>query len=363
MSILCAIAAISAFRPLHLAEVSGHLRSAGRVSELGLSSLVRESDLLAHIFKRSADLDRFPHVVVGPGHDCAVIALPGGECALAKTDQLIEGLHFAAYPRTPVNLIARKAIARAISDIAAAGGRPLATLIGAVLPPDCPYASDLYDALSRWAAHWNAPLIGGDTAIWHATDRATEMPALRHLGAFHPAPRPLILSISIIGSPHRRRGPVLRSGASPGDAIYISGRLGGSFDPDTALGKHLTFDPRLAEAAFLCDELGDNLHAMMDISDGLGRDATRLAAVSGVRIVIDAEAIPLNPNCTWQEAAATGEDYELLFAAPPEHAPLRCPVTGVLFTRIGSVVKGSGCSIREGPTDHDCSQMGWEHGG
>lgn len=314
---------------------------------------MRESDLLAHIYSRSADLDRFPHVVVGPGHDCAVIALPGGECVLLKTDQVIEGLHFAPWPRTPVELIARKAIARAVSDIAAAGGRPLATLVGGVLAADCAYAAELFDQLSRWAAHWDAPLVGGDTSIW---------PASRQHADGLQAQSPLILSISIIGVPHPRRGPVLRSGARAGDVIYVTGHLGGSFDAQTSLGKHLTFEPRLAEAAFLADELGDDLHAMMDISDGLGRDAGRLADASGVRIEIDATAIPCAPGRTWREAALDGEDYELLFAAPPDQPPAICPATGTHFTRIGRVVKGGGCIVREGDREFDATEMGWEHG-
>lgn len=321
-------------------------RERGERGRPGLCSGVRESEILAHIVGRAGELDRFAHVVVGPGHDCAVVSLPGGECMLLKTDQVVEGLHFAAYPRTPVNLIARKAIARAVSDIAAAGGRPLATLVGGVLPPDCTYATDLVDALSRWGAHFSAPLVGGDTAIWRKEQAS-----------------PLVLSISVTGVPHARRGPVLRSGALPGDAIYVSGRLGATFDPKTSLGKHLTFEPRLAEAAFLCDELGDHLHAMMDISDGLGRDAMRLATASNVRIVIDAEGLPLAPGTTWQKAAAEGEDYELLFAALPRHVPPRCPRTGIVFTRIGMVHEGSGCVIREGDQEFDCAAMGWEHGG
>ena len=327
---------------------------------------MRESELLSHIQQHSADiLARFPHVIAGPGHDCAVVALPGGECMLLKVDQLIEGLHFAPFPATPIELIARKGIARAISDVAAAGGKPIATLVGGVLPHHCPWAAELFDHLSAWAAHWNAPLVGGDTSIWpdRATGRATET------GSAIPAPSvqtpssPLVLSITIIGTPHPTRGPILRAGARPGDHLYVTGALGGSFDKKTGRGTHLTFEPRLREAAFLCESLGDNLHAMMDISDGLGRDAARLAAASGVRIEIDAAAIPVTPGSTWQDALADGEDYELLFTAPATATvPAACPGTQTPITRIGAIFRGSGCFARSGRVEYDCSTLGWEHG-
>jgi thiamine-monophosphate kinase len=310
-------------------------------------------------------LARFPHVIAGPGHDCAVVALPGGECMLLKVDQLIEGLHFLPYPATPIELIARKAIARAISDIAAAGGRPIATLVGGILPHHCPWAAELSDQLSAWAAHWNAPLVGGDTSIWRAT-RATDRGSARSVPSGvdrADSPSPLILSITVIGTPHPSRGPVLRSGARPGDHLYVTGALGGSFEKATGRGKHLTFEPRLREAAFLCETLGDDLHAMMDISDGLGRDAARLAAASDVRIEIDAAALPLTAGSTWRNALADGEDYELLFTAPATPpVPAACPTTQTPITRIGSVFGGSGCIACIGKEAHDCLEMGWEHG-
>lgn len=325
---------------------------------------MRESDLLSHIF-RTANLDRFPQVVVGPGHDCAVVAVPGGGQILLKVDQVVEGLHFAPFPNTPINLIARKAVARAVSDIAATAGRPLATLVGGVLPHECSYAVELSDGLAHWAAHFHAPLIGGDTAIWKppmATGTSAATPTMTVTGAGEPCCSPLMLAITIVGVPHPVRGPVLRSGARAGDHIYITGSVGGSFDARTSLGRHLTFEPRLAEAAFLADTLGKDLHAMMDISDGLGRDAARLAAASGIRIVLDEHAIPTSAGLTIREAIAQGEDYELLFASPAQLPPT-CPTTGTTFTRIGRAERGSGCILRAGGSEIDISREGWEHGG
>lgn len=322
---------------------------------------MRESDLLSHIYSRSTDLTgRYPHILVGPGSDCAVLGSPDDPSRphlLLKVDQVIESRHFN--PGTPLDLIARKAIARAVSDIAATGGSltPFgAALATAALPSDFPQsdADALFDAMSKWARHWNCPLVGGDIA------------------AFAPPPPsgPMTLTVTILGIPHPARGPVLRSTAQIGDAVYVTGRLGGSLDPATGLGRHLTFEPRLSEAAWLCDTLGARLHAMMDISDGLGRDAARIAAASSAAVELDAPAIPLNPGVSgWPQAISDGEDYELLFTADPAAAlPPMCPVTATPITRIGTVAPPAPrtlgrCIVKTGDGRMtDVSETGWDHG-
>lgn len=314
---------------------------------------MRESELLSHIYGRSADLSAvFPHVITGPGHDCAVIATPSGDQLLLKVDQLVEESHFRgpvmiadAAAGTPVDLVARKGIARAVSDIAAAAGRPWSALASGTLPSDCSYADALFDAMAKWARHWGCPLVGGDIASWKEGSSK------------------LVVGISIIGLPHPTRGPVLRSGAQPGDALYVTGSLGGSFDATTGRGRHLTFEPRLAEARWLADTLGPSLRAMMDVSDGLGRDAARLARASSVRIEIDAAALPRHAGVAdWRAAASDGEDYELLFATDPSVTfPANCPATGTPITRIGMVAAGSGCFIRADGQLIDTTEMGWDH--
>lgn len=174
-----------------------------------------------------------------------------------------------------------------------------------------------------------------------------------------------MLSVSVIGLPHEQRGPVLRSGARAGDSLYVTGLLGGSLDSSTGLGRHLTFEPRLTEARWLCDIFGDQLRAMMDVSDGLGRDAGRLAKASGVRIEIESAAIPRGRGITdWRRAASDGEDHELLFAlAPQARPPASCPATGTPITRIGTLIAGSGCFIRTPDgTLIDAAELGWDHG-
>ncbi len=297
-----------------------------------------ESELLRHVYERSAGLERrFPIVIAGPGDDCAGLrAQDLGAVALAKVDQLVEGRHYDP-ETTPIDLIARKAVCRAISDIAAMGGRPLAALVGAALRDGFAHENALFDALRRSAESFDCPLVGGDIA---------------RVGG------PTVIAVAVLGAAHPVRGFVGRRGAKPGDGVFVTGRLGNSL----ASGRHLTFEPRLREGAWLCDALGRRLTAMMDVSDGLGRDAGRLAAASGVRITIDAMSIPRHDDCPdWRRAATDGEDYELLFTASASPPP-DCP-TGVPVTRIGLVEEGRGCFITApGGSDLDAADMGWEHG-
>ncbi len=300
---------------------------------------MRENELLSHIYRRSADLSgSFAQVVVGPGDDCAVVRTPTE--SLLKVDQVIEGRHFVR--GTPIDLIARKAIARPVSDVAAMAGRPLAALASASIPESFAQADALFDACAAWARRFGCPLVGGDIS-------ATSAPVLS-------------LSISVLGTPHARRGAVLRSSARPGDSLWVTGELGGSFGPD-GLGRHLTFEPRVEEASWLADTLGPSLAAMLDVSDGLGMDAGRLASASGVGIRIERDAVPVAPGANgWAAALGDGEDYELLFCVRgvdrlPETTP-----GGTRLTRIGTVVEGSGCRLVWNGGEADVAQVGFEHG-
>ena len=297
---------------------------------------MREQDLLRHIYGRSADLAGAGGVVVGPGDDGAVIDV-GGERLILTVDQLVAGRHYDK--STPLDLVARKAIARSVSDIAAMGGRPTHALATGCLPPGFTEADHLFDRMAAWARDFGCPLIGGDIAS---------------------APGPLLLTVTVLGTCHPTRGPVLRSGARPGDILCVTGALGGSFDS----GRHLTFDPRLDEAAALCDILGESLGALMDISDGLGIDAGRIASASGVRLEIDSARIPRHQDVPdWRRAAADGEDYELLFTVrdPSAVEALTLP-HATPITIIGRVVPGDGCVIiDEAGAAHDASALGWDH--
>ncbi|MBO6514557.1 MAG: thiamine-monophosphate kinase, partial [Phycisphaerales bacterium] len=224
---------------------------------------MNESQLHEHIYTRSAGLANLTlgRVVVGPGDDCAVLESPSGELALLTVDQLVEGRHFE--PGTDLDLIARKSIARSVSDIAAMGGVPNWSLATGVLPKEYPNADQLFDAMHKWASHWNCPIIGGDIASHSSPDH------------------PLTLTVTVGGSMLDDSKPVVRSGAQPGDLLYLTGQVGGSFES----GWHLLFEPRL-DAGRWASQTG--VHAMMDLSDGLGRDADRIAKASGVVIEIEA---------------------------------------------------------------------------
>jgi len=311
---------------------------------------MHESGLHSHIYARSAGVTgRFPQVQAGPGDDCAVLAGPVGRRVLATVDHLIEGRHYEgpAGRATGFDAIARKAVARSVSDIAAMGGSLhewSAALATAALPHGFPQrdADELFDRLQFWCEHWRCPLVGGDAAAFGGGACAG----------------PLTLTVTVLGLAHAARGPVLRSGARPGDGVFVTGALGGSLRS----GRHLTFEPRLREAGELCELLGGDLRAMLDISDGLGRDGARLAAASGVSIELDAAMIPCHAGCAWREALRDGEDYELVFtAASGAPVPARCADTPI--TRIGSVAAGGPrCAVRglDGSV-HDASNEGWDH--
>jgi thiamine-monophosphate kinase len=311
-----------------------------------------------------------PVVVVGPGDDCAVVRIDdaahallprssGGSHLMLTVDQLVEGRHFTR--GTSVERIARKAVARSVSDIAAMGGSPVWSLATGALPPRFEHADALFDAMQRWAAHWGCPLIGGDIAVHAPLVSNHSLPTPDGGRADVAAPPPMVLTVTVAGTPHPSRGPVLRSTASTGDIVYVTGRLGGSFGS----GRHLTFEPRVREGLWLAETLRDNLHAMIDISDGLGRDAARVAAASGVQIRIEASAIPCHHGSTIDEAIGDGEDHELFFAADPRvSVPSVCDVTGTPITRIGTIVAGTGCfAIDAQGLQRDISAQGWDHAG
>ena len=301
---------------------------------------MNESDLHCHIYARSRSIGITPgSLLVGPGDDCAVVETPSGDVQLLSVDQLIEGRHFES--GTDIDLIARKAIARSVSDIAAMGGRPVWALGAGVLPKGYPHADALFDALHNWANHWGCPLIGGDIASHASEDH------------------PLTLSVTVGGIMPEGISPILRSGAKPGDLLYVTGKVGGSYES----GWHLGFEPRLEAGAWAS---ASGAHAMIDLSDGLGRDAHRVAIASGVRIEIDASTLPLR-RCgdDWKQAAGDGEDYELLIALGPDQAIDDCPLD--LLGPIGEVRacqtdQPAGAMINDSHgRSHDAATMGWDH--
>ncbi|MCW1884042.1 thiamine-phosphate kinase [Luteolibacter flavescens] len=227
-------------------------------------------------------------LLVGPGDDCAVVDPGRGPLRLLKTDAIVEGVHFL--PDTPAEKVGWKSVARVISDFAAMGGKPEHLLVTVAVDAEKPVAwmDGLYRGIRKCLATHGGVLAGGETSR---------------------LPDGALISVAGEGSVERRH-LVLRSGGKPGDLVVVTGRLGGSIR-----GKHLTFTPRLAEAAWLVRHLRPS--AMMDLSDGLAKDLPRLAAASGCGFEIDPGALPANRGCTRAQALGDGEDYELLFTVPP----------------------------------------------
>lgn len=301
-------------------------------------------------------------VTVGPGDDMAALAPEA--CAhglLVACDQVVEGLHFTR--DTPLALVARKAVARNVSDVAAMAAEPLATVAACVLPRriGADGAQTLLESVRRHGERWGAPLVGGDTAVHVDADG------------------PLMLSVTILArprmAPNGQPMPVVRrDGARAGDALYATGSFGGSLGADR-LGRHLHFEPRLAASHALADALGAALHAMIDVSDGLGLDAGRLAAASAgpVTARIDAALVPRTPGASIESAIADGEDHELLFAVAadarvPDALPdgqggsVPCRRIGTIVPRLPSMPDAHAVLVPAGAgSPQDISRKGWMH--
>lgn len=248
-------------------------------------------DVWIHRWTRPLRTTRQPGVRHGLGHDCAVLApAPGGSDLVLKTDAIVEGVHFLR--TTPAALAGRKALARALSDLAAAGATPRAALVtaGCPNPKSAARLQSIYQGLARAARKWGVAVVGGETV----------------------RTRQLLLSVSLLGTVPRGQSPH-RGGARPGHLLFVTGTLGGSWPH-----RHLTFTPRLREGQWLARKKIPS--AMMDLSDGLGADLPRLARMSGIGFRLHPQKLPLAPGATLRQAVTRGEDYELLFAVPAGQA-------------------------------------------
>lgn len=239
--------------------------------------------------KLTRGLHRSRAVVAGPGDDCAVLrGRDPKKLLLLKTDCIVEAVHFKSDARPEA--IGWKAMARPLSDFAAMSGVPQFALVTLIAPPETTlrWTTGLYRGLQKAAEAFGVSIVGGETSS--TTGAAT-------------------VSVSVSGWAEPDRW-VSRAGGQRGDELFVTGRLGGSLG-----GRHLQFQPRIVESRWLTANF--DVHAMMDLSDGLGTDLPRLARASGVGFEIDEAAIPRNRGCTVEQAITDGEDYELLFAIAP----------------------------------------------
>lgn len=252
-----------------------------------------EDRLLARLLPR---LRLKKSVLAGAGDDCAVLQPVGQDkVLLLKTDCLVEGIHFR--PRDNPSAVGWKGMMRPLSDFAAMSGVPQFALITLVAPKQTSVSKidNLYSGLQRAAARFDVSIVGGETSATRG---------------------PIVLSVSILGFAEKNRW-VSRHGGKPGDDLFVTGRLGSA-----GKGKHLRFVPRIEESRWLTGNF--RIHAMMDLSDGLGADLPRLAKASKVGFKIDIEKLPLAKGARIDNAISDGEDYELLFAiSPRERARLQ----------------------------------------
>jgi thiamine-monophosphate kinase len=277
-------------------------------------------------------------VAIGIGDDAAVLA--GG--LVASVDLLVEDVHFR---RSTASLedVGWKALAVAVSDLAAMAADPVCALVGLGVPRAMAggEVEELYHGLHDCAATYRCPVAGGDVV----------------------AAPVLTLAVTVLG---QAPAPVLRRGAQPGDLLVVTGELGGSEAgrillergdaPPSLADRHRRPRPRLAEAR----RLGAVAHAMLDVSDGVASDARRLAEASGVRVVVDLDALPLQagvaavaPGPPGVFAATGGEDYELLAAVPPAAA------AGLPVTVVGRIEAGTGVTFLGAGADEGLA--GWDH--
>jgi thiamine-monophosphate kinase len=290
--------------------------------------------------RKKAGLD--PRVPIGIGDDTALLKSSGS--VLVTTDMLMDRVDFIV-GQTPPELIGRKSLAVNLSDIAAMAGRPTGAVISLALPRDGgkQLAEQMYAGLLELARQFDCPIIGGDTNSWEG---------------------PLVVSVTVLGEP-TGRGPVTRSGAKPGDWLLVTGPLGGSLPSQ----RHCTFTPRIAEAQKLHSLV--DLHAMLDLSDGLASDLFHIAEASNIGIEIDAHRIPIHSDVAPSLSAkdrlhhglSDGEDFELLFCVSQSDARklLAQPPQGVNLTHIGRCTSDPGAWLLDGDSKQPLPRGGWEH--
>jgi thiamine-monophosphate kinase len=321
---------------------------------IGCALPLREKALIARIRR---DVKRSGTTLdggIGIGDDCAVLRIPRGHEALVTTDFSLENVHFRRAWHPPES-VGHRCLARGLSDIAAMGGEPLAAFLSLALPKSLPqgWVDRFFRGLLNLAAKFKVGLAGGDTAE---------------------SPGGILADIMVLGSVPKGKA-ILRSGARPGDGIYMTGELGASAAALALLSRrkklrpadypcHFFPAPRLAVGRFL----GRNRmpSAMIDISDGLSTDLGHVCEESGVGAEIEAAAIPVavigSParKVDLGFSLHGGEDYELLFTVPSgKRVPSR--IAGIAVWRIGQITRGRGTFLRSDGVKRELPARGWEH--
>lgn len=299
-------------------------------------------------------------VELGPGDDAAILDVADSEVVLVSTDLSVEHVHFRREWLT-WDSIGFRAVAAALSDLAAMAARPIGVLVSLAIPPelDDRTLDEIAGGVGECLREHEASLLGGDLS--------------RSSG-------PVVFDVTVIGA---AVDPVRRSGALPGDELWVTGRLGGAaaaaaawaggLEPHPAARRAFERPtPRLHEARVLSENA--EVHAMIDLSDGLASDAAQIAAASGVAVTLDSARVPLHevlegwaqPEAALAVAVGGGEDYELLAAIAPgtgqSAARKLAADSGLGFTRVGSVTEGSGVTwIGAKGEEIDAPAAGFDH--
>jgi thiamine-monophosphate kinase len=319
----------------------------------------REPDLIARML-RAASSNPTLSLPLGIGDDAALFVATRGYQTLLTCDWFLEGSHFLR-DKHPADAVGWKCLARAISDVAAMGGEPRCFLLSLALPPSHTehWLDEFLLGLRSAARKFKCPLVGGDTT--------------RH--------REILINVTVVGEVRAGRA-VLRSGARPGDIVFVSGRLGeaelGLYllrskgrvnQRDPLVKKHLYPEPGIALGRYLSN--GRIATAMMDLSDGLSSDLPRLCAASGVGARIAAAKLPA-VDVTARRGAKTvdpldlalngGDDYELLFTVRPSMAR-RLPRSfqGIPLTSIGEITRKQKLTlVRRDGREETLQARGWD---
>jgi len=341
-----------------------------------------EKALIAEIRRRAESSKRARIIATGIGDDCAVLRVPPDHDQLVTTDFSLEGIHFRREWHPPES-VGHRCLARGLSDVAAMGGQPVAAFLSLALPRDLPqsWVTGFTRGLLALAKKYQVTLAGGDTAE---------------------SPNGILADIIVVGMVPKGQA-ILRSGAKPGDRIYVTGQLGGSAAAIHELqsGRHPERSRLSGEAKDLPNfeasapgrtlqklnprdyprhfhpeprlEVGQILRkkglasAMIDLSDGLSTDLSHICEESGVGAEIESAKIPRAKvgkparEVDLDEALHGGEDYELLFTAVRSQR-IPAEIAGAHVTQIGQIRRGKGILlIDEHATASKLEPKGWEH--
>ncbi len=330
------------------------------IAELG------EFGLIARI---TAGLPQSPDVIVGVGDDAAILDIGGEEVLVATCDAQVEDTHFRLR-RTSSHDIGRRALAVNLSDIAAMGARPRFALISLLVPPalDVVILDGIYAGLREEAAQFDVALVGGNIA------RNAER---------------LIIDITLLGTGTRNKllrrdtakvGEVVMVTGSPGSAaagllVSEDEQLAAKVGPENLAGVLAalrTPTPRVAAGQWLAQH---GVTTGIDVSDGLAADISHICEASVVGVQIEAEALPIRPEVVRIAALAGrepqdlalfgGEDYELVFTVPADHAEMLARelfvATGVSATAIGTICEGSAMTLLRQGKPSPLRPGGWDH--